>query len=170
MNGRTLRPVRTVSQFLVIHSCSVNFLRQLPSHSRSLSNIPRLLVRIAAILGLRPHGHLSACLQHPTQSGPWIRSLPLRAYSVEGGRLHAVPRNQAARIRLASEFISVLPHFDYTSGTWPVVHKLDHRFDAHTGFDELRYMFWTTQLSPFNHLIFLLADLRDTILLPSTCL
>jgi hypothetical protein len=123
--GRTLRPVRLVLTFRVNHTCSASFLRQFRRlfHSRSLNNIPprQSLVRIAANLGLLPHGHLSACPQYHTQSGPWIRSLPLRAYSVEGGRSRAVHHKRAARTRLASEYIFVSPHLNCTSGTLSLI-------------------------------------------------
>ena len=170
--------MRLVLPFLVNHICSASFLRQFRRlyRSRSLNSMSRRrsLVRIAANLGLRPHGHLSACPQYPTQSGPWIRSLPLRAYSVEGGRLRADHHNRGARTRLASEYISVSPHLNCTSGTSPIVYKIVHRFHAYTGFDKLRYIFWTTQLSPFNHPVLSLISVTKTFLLtcvtfPSQC-
>ena len=109
MSGRTVQPVRAISHFLVNHACSTSFIRQLHSHSRSLSNIRRhrSLVHSAAIHGLRPLVHLSACPRHPTQSGAWIKNLPLRACSVVGGRLRVVHRNQAARTRPASKYFTL---------------------------------------------------------------
>ena len=107
----------------------------------TLSSVTR---HIAANLSLRPCSHLAACPLYPTQSGPWIRSLPLHAYSVEGGRLCAVHHSQA---RLASEYIFVSPHLNCTSGTLPAVHKIVHWFHVYIRFDKLHHIFYHPAIS-----------------------
>jgi len=162
-----------VLPFPVNRTCSASSPRQFRQlfRSRSLNNIPRrrLLVRIVANLGLRPHGHLSACPQHPTQSGPWIRSLPLRAYSVEDGRLRVAHRNQAARTRLASKYYFRITPFESYAALHPLCTHLSTCFTPIPDSTNFVIFFPPPQLSPLNHQILSLISLTQSFL-PSMCL